>query len=190
MKTLFVPAVVALAMFTATSCDNSQTSETSTDSTTTGSTAASTGETSEATTSGTVTSSVTEGSYINLSTGKPVQVKKEESSGYAWDATLNEPIEFYISPATKDTFDKWGRVVNNYIVYTDDGRYTIDQNKWKTKVDSDGDFKAKDGEGNKIKYDESTGKVKVKSADGSKEKLKDDKYKSKTDTSKTVIRNH
>jgi hypothetical protein len=197
MKTLLVPAVFALTVFTFASCDNNQSTETRTDSLTTGSSTSSnevgTDASQPASSTGSASSegssSVSEGSYINLSTGKTVTVKRDESTGYAWDATLNEPIEFYISPSTRDTFDRMGRVVSNYLIHSSEGKYMIDEQKWKTRIDSDGDMKAKDGEGNKIKYDASSGSLKTKSADGSKEKLKDDKYKSKTDTSKTVIKN-
>ena len=55
-----------------------------------------------------------------------------------------------------------GRNVNFAIERTLEGKYIINEKKYKVKFDSDGDMKVKDGEGNKMKYDASSDELKVK----------------------------
>ena len=78
----------------------------------------------------------------------------------------DQPFDYYFySPASRDTFDRFGNVVNSYLLKDAKGIYTIDEKKWKVKQDSDGDIKMKDEDGNKIKYDASSDKVKMKTED-------------------------
>jgi hypothetical protein len=178
-KLLFVSV-----LFYAVACNNSGSETTTTDSTTLSGT---TGENSE-TASGTSTASSSlasfdeSASYISLKTKKPVRVKADATRGYVVDYESNQPLDYYFyNPATRDTFDWSGNVVNGYLVLGDDGTYTLDEGKWKTKVDEDGDAKAKDGDDTKIKVDGNGTDAKIKtdstktkvSASGTKTKRKD-----------------
>lgn len=115
-------------------------------------------------------------SYVSLNTSKPIKVKRDTTRGYIVDYETNEPLNFFFyNPATNDTFDWSGNVVNNYLLLGDDGTYKLDEDRWRTKVDDDGDVKAKDGDESKIKID----------GDGSEIKIKTDTSKIKIDASGT-----
>ena len=106
------------------------------------------------------------GSYVDLKTNKPIRLKHKEGSEDLVDYETNEPYTyFFYNPATKDTFDRSGNIVNHYLIKTGDGEYTLDGKRWKIKKDSDGDIKMKDGDETKIKYDASSGKTKIKTED-------------------------
>lgn len=108
----------------------------------------------------------TTGSYFDLKTNKPVKFKVDSSSQYLMNYETDEPFDYYFyNPASRDTFDRFGNVVNNFLLKDAKGIYTIDEKRWKVKRDSDGDMKMKDEDGNKIKYDASSDKVKIKTED-------------------------
>ena len=106
------------------------------------------------------------GSYVDLRTNKLVKFKIDSSSQYLMNYETDEPFDYYFySPASRDTFDRFGNVVNSFLLKDGKGIYTIDEKRWKVKMDSDGDIKMKDEDGNKIKYDASSDKVKMKNED-------------------------
>lgn len=106
------------------------------------------------------------GSYVDLKTNKPVRLKKGDNTTSLMDAETNQPYSYYFySPATRDTFDRWGNVVNNYLIRGNDGGYMVDEGRWEMKVDEDGDIKMKDHDDTKIKYDASSGQTKIKTGD-------------------------
>ena len=169
-----MPLVCALGLLSFVACKNEEQTNSTTDS-------LSNSEVST-TTSGTEMQS---GSYVDLYTGSPVEVSKDEQSGKYMNKKTNEPVYFYINTSTNDTFDVLGRIVNNALIKLDDGKYQVDDAR--VKIDSDGDIKIKEEDGDKIKMDASSGNVKVKE-DGTKEKFKDDKYKMKNDSVKIKIK--
>ena len=108
----------------------------------------------------------TSGSYVDLKTNKPVMFKVDSSAQYLMNYETDQPFDYYFySPASRDTFDRFGNVVNSYLLKDAKGIYTIDEKKWKVIQDNDGDIKMKDEDGNKIKYDASSDKVKMKTRD-------------------------
>jgi hypothetical protein len=168
--------ILIAALFFVTACNNSDSeTATSTDSLATSAEATENAETSA---TGSSSSASLEkfdesASYVSLTTKKPVRVKKDISRGYIVDYETNEPLNFYFyNPATRDTFDWSGNVVNGYLMRGTDGTYTLDESRWRVKVDDDGDIKAKDGDDSKIKIDASSGEAKIKT-DTSKKKSKD-----------------
>jgi hypothetical protein len=187
MKKVLMP-VCAVALLSIVSCNQSSTSETTADSTTTTTTGSSTdaGANSTTATSGTTTTVDENASYVDLKSGKTIKVKRNQQTGKYINSETNEPLMYYINPATADTFDVDGRVVNNALVKGAEG-YTVDETKISTdngklKVQGDGDIKAKEGDV-KAKI-ETDGDMKLKSGD-SKEKIKGDTYKSKDASGKT-----
>lgn len=114
--------------------------------------------------------------YKDVYTGSDVQLEKDPATGYYMNVQTHQPIDFYTDPATADTFDMRGRVVNSAIIRDKSGRYKVDETK--VKFQSDGDLKIKDAEGNKAKL-ETDGDAKFKDADGNKIKIDDGKVKVK-----------
>ncbi|MEP6595037.1 MAG: hypothetical protein ABJA71_03780 [Ginsengibacter sp.] len=125
--------------------------------------------------------------YIDLNTGKRINVIKDSSTGYWVNAETKEPLVVYYDSKTKDTlYGKTGEVVNNKVV-TKDGKYyyeseaekqakelkekpltqdeidrqLLKQGDYKKKVEKDGDIKIKSGD-TKIKIDGETGEKTVK----------------------------
>jgi hypothetical protein len=117
--------------------------------------------------------------YVDLSTGEPVVLVKDESTGLMVNAETKKPLRIYVDTKTNDTiWGKTGAVINGsllkegevYVYVNDedrkvktdeDGSYKIKDGDYKKKVDEDGDIKIKDGD-TKIKIDAQTGKTKVK----------------------------
>jgi len=122
--------------------------------------------------------------YIDLSTGKKVELVKDEKTGLMVDAETGKPVRMYVDTKTQDTvWGKSGKVINGYVekndagVYVymnpddDDSDYKLKRDgagykekigdDYKVKVEDDGDYKIKDGD-KKIKVDAETGEKKVK----------------------------
>ena len=163
MKSTFKSMVAAIAAVSLMSCGGEST-ETTTDTTGTTSDASMT-----TTTDVTATSSVTPGKYIDLSTGKEVEIDRDATSGRWVDKTSRTPVEYYISLDNRDTFDTQGRNVNNALDRSTDGKYMVNEGRLRVKMDSDGDMKIKDGDETKMKYDKSSDELKFKN-DTMKEK--------------------
>jgi hypothetical protein len=102
------------------------------------------------------------GTYVDLSTGKAVELKKD-STGQWVNASTGEPVYLYVDTHKHDTiYGKTGEVVNGHITKTDGG-YVYDKEEviinkeqpqeqdMKIKTE-DKKIKVEDGE-KKVKYD-------------------------------------
>ncbi len=116
--------------------------------------------------------------YIDLETGKRIDIVKDPTTGYMVDANSKDPVIIYVDTESKDTiYGKTGKVINNHIMKTEEGKYKyvsnddmksnddesykIKDGNYKKKVEKDGDVKIKDGD-TKIKIDGESGEKKVK----------------------------
>ena len=112
---------------------------------------------------------------VDLETGKTITVVKDSTTGYMINAETKQPVGIYVNNATHDTiYGRTGKVINNLVMKTPDGKYTYQDDSeikvtdkmpdedYKKKVEKDGDVKIKDGD-TKIKIE----------ADGSKKVKKD-----------------
>jgi hypothetical protein len=123
--------------------------------------------------------------YVDLATGEPVELVKDENTGLMVNAQTHKPVRMYVDTRTHDTiWGKDGKVINGSVsrsgdggyvysnagdideadhkVKTDkDGSYKVKAGDYKKKVDDDGDIKIKNGD-RKIKIDGETGERKVK----------------------------
>jgi hypothetical protein len=120
--------------------------------------------------------------YIDLSTGQPVELVKDEQTGLMVNAETHKPVRMYVDTKTQDTvWGKSGKVVNGFVEKNNDGVYVYinpndsesdykaksegnspaDGGNYKVKVEKDGDYKIKTDD-KKIKVDAETGKTKVK----------------------------
>jgi hypothetical protein len=106
----------------------------------------------------------TKSGYYDLNRGEDVELVKDERTGLLVDAETKKPVYIYVNEKTNDTiFGATGKVINGEVVL-ENGKYKYDD--LKVKLDSDGDFKVKDGD-YKRKVD-ADGDVKIK--DGDKKK--------------------
>lgn len=137
--------------------------------------------------------------YIDLNTGKTIEVEKDKETGYMVNAETGKPVYLYVNPASKDTFyGRTGKKVNNHVIitdnntyrYDDDDKYVYEDGDYKMKTD-DGDIKVKDGD-YKMKTDD--GDVKIKDGDYKKKtddgdvKIKRGNLKIKTDDGETKVK--
>jgi hypothetical protein len=152
----------------------------STDSTTTTDSAAANTTTSTTTgpTTGTEIANFSTRSFVDVKTNKPVKLKWDAERRYYTDESGNQPY-FYYDHATKDTFDYWGRRLNDYLIY-ENNDYTVDESRWSTTNISGTTT------GDTTTITTGTGDIKIKAGD-TKIKAKDGKYKEKTDTSKVKV---
>jgi hypothetical protein len=176
MKTILY-AAIAVSAIAFTSCGNNKTSNTESSTDTTSSANQSSSSSGNSGSSG--------ASYVDLNTGKTIQISHDDATGITTDIGTGKPVQFYINPITNDTFDTRGRLVNNALILADGG-WEVDE----TKIKSDGDdlkvktddMKVKtDGDETKIK----TGDSKVKT-DGNDSKVKTDDLKIKNDDGQEV----
>ena len=73
--------------------------------------------------------------YLDLSTGQPVEIWYDADKRITYTRD-NTPVEFYINTSTGDTVYGRGRfVVNNLLVRSGDGKYTLDETKIKRNGD-------------------------------------------------------
>ena len=101
--------------------------------------------------------------FIDLETGKHINVLKDSTNGYMVNADTKEPVIIYVDTQTKDTiYGKTGKVINNHVIKTEEGKYKyvshddlksdddeankIKDGDYKKKVEKDGDVKIKDGD--------------------------------------------
>ena len=114
-------------------------------------------------------SSCKQGRYYDLTAGKYIEVEKDDR-GRIVNSDTHEPVYIYVDTKTHDTiYGSTGKVINGYIVKTEDGKYKYEgDDEYKMK---DGDYKKKvDGDEVKIK----DGDTKIKIEDGEKKVKKDD----------------
>lgn len=119
--------------------------------------------------------------YVDLTTGEPLDLVRDDETGVLVDAETRKPVRMYVDTRTHDTI--WGitgKVINGYVHRKDDGGFVyIDENgkevEYKYKADDDGSMKVKYGDdAYKYKRDED-GSYKVKVGDDYyKKKVEDD----------------
>ncbi|HXI01103.1 MAG TPA: hypothetical protein VNI52_12615 [Sphingobacteriaceae bacterium] len=167
-KTFKIFGVIAIAALMA--CNSNKMSENS-DSTTVDSSMAM----EESTTSST-SAAVVPGTYVDLSSGKEVQIIADPQSGYAINSQTRAPLEFYVNTSTRDTIYRTGVVVNSAIMR--------DGTTWRLNDD----MIERDGDNIKVKT-EGDGDIKIKNeTTGTKTKIEaDGDTKIKTPTTKTKI---
>ena len=108
--------------------------------------------------------------FVSLKTKKPIKLREDTVTHVYVDMTTNEQPYYYYDPASHDTFDYRGRLVNNALILNN-GEYTIDDSRLVNETPS------------------STAVPETKMATGdSKTKQKGDMYKEKTDTSKLKVK--
>lgn len=166
-KHFFLLSIVTILGFAA--CNDSGTNST----TTTDSTSAVTANHMGGVKRGIEISNFSTRTFMDLKTNKPVKLHWDTVHYYYVDDSGNQPY-YYYDPAAKDTFDYWGRRLNNYLTYSN-GDYMLDESKMPAI-----DTTTPTMDTMTTSTDPSTsGETKIKS--------KDDKYKEKTDTSKLKI---
>lgn len=114
----------------------------------------------------------TAGEYIDLRSGKKVEIEKDDKTGYMVNKKTRKPVYLYVDPESSDTFyGRTGKKINGDVIvttsgnyrYTGDDDYVYKNGDYKLKIEADGDMKEKDGD-YKIKVEED-GDYKVKNGD-------------------------
>lgn len=117
------------------------------------------------------------GRYVDLSTGKAIEVREDDKTGFMVNKETGEPLYIYVDTRKKDTiYAKTGQVINGHVVKSTDNSYVFDEdeklkvdneetkykdNDYKMEVEKDGDIKIKTGD-SKVKIDGETGERKEK----------------------------
>ena len=84
--------------------------------------------------------------YIDLETGKRINVVKDSANGYMVNADTKEPVTIYVDTKSKDTiYGKTGKVINNHVIKTEEGKYKYVSND-NMKANDDDSYKIKDGD--------------------------------------------
>lgn len=126
-----------------------------------------------------------EGRFLNLATGKEVQIEKNEK-GEMVNAETGKPVLLYTDQDHRDTFyGLTGKKVNGRLQQVDKGVYVYNDGDRKVKIDGD-EYKIKDvnskekwdADGNEYKYKEGDVKVKIDTDDY---KQKGENYTKKVD---------
>ncbi len=121
------------------------------------------------------------GRYVDLTTGKSIELVKDDNTGLMVHKDSKEPVYIYVDTKSKDTiYGKTGKVINGHVVVDRENKYVFDDDikvvepvstndtyksgDYKVEVEKDGDIKIKDGD-KKIKIDGETGERKVKNDD-------------------------
>ncbi|HEV8081837.1 MAG: hypothetical protein H0W12_07305 [Chitinophagaceae bacterium] len=118
--------------------------------------------------------------FMNIKTGKPVKLRIDTVNHYYVDVVTNkEPDYYYFDPATHDTFDYMGRVLNNAIMMNN-GSYTVDETRLMPQDNMQTPAPETKMTDNKMTDNGKSGNLKIKQTD--------DKYKKKTDSSKLIIK--
>lgn len=124
--------------------------------------------------SGIISCADTKDRYVDLRTGKNIELVKDDKSGLMVDKTTKEPVYIYVDTKNNDTiYGKTGTVINGQVVKNNQDEYVYEKDfeayeakgdDYKVEVEKDGDIKIKDGD-SKIKIDGETGEKKVKKDD-------------------------
>jgi len=123
---------------------------------------------------GIVSCSDTKDRYVDLRTGKTVELVKDDKSGLLVTADTKEPVYIYVDTKENDTiYGKTGEVINGHVIVNNNNEYVYEKDfkayevkgdDYKVEVEKDGDIKIKDGD-SKVKVDGETGEKKVKKDD-------------------------
>lgn len=101
--------------------------------------------------------------YMDLTTGLPVDLVKDETTGLMVNASTKQPGYMYVDTKTNDTIlGSTGKVINGHIVKLSGYKYVFDEDE-KLKIGDDGSIKYKDGD-HKLKI-EKDGDMKIKDGD-------------------------
>jgi|GEM_PF-4362682 len=180
-KQLFLMSAAAIFGFAACN-DNATSATTKTDSTMTtnpGDTTIQTTTTTTTTTTKTVhpIANFEHRTFYNVKTQKPVKLRMDTVMHYYVDVTTNQqPDYYYYDPATKDTFDYWGRVLNNALMNSN-GDYMIDESRLSSETTTTPTTSTTTDTSTMSSADKmNNGKMKMKQKDDkTKVKTKDDK---------------
>lgn len=123
---------------------------------------------------GLVSCSDTRDRYVDLRTGKTIELEKDDNTGLMVDATTKQPVYIYVDTRKNDTiYGKTGEVINGHVIVNNNNEYVYEKDfqpyevkgdDYKVEVEKDGDIKIKDGD-SKLKIDGETGEKKVKNDD-------------------------
>ena len=106
--------------------------------------------------------------YYDLTAGRYIDLERDEKTGLMVSTTTHEPVYMYVDTKTNDTiYGATGKVINGYVVKTEDGTYKFDEEEYKLKY---GDYKEK-VEGDEVKVKSDDKKVKT---DEEEKKVKND----------------
>jgi hypothetical protein len=112
----------------------------------------------------------TKSRYVDLSTGKAVELEKDESTGLMVSTETKKPVYIYVDTEKNDTiYGSTGKVINGQVMKKEDGSYAFTgdyeyksaDGNLKVEVEKDGDIKIKNGD-DKLKVDGETGEKKSK----------------------------
>ena len=132
-KQFFLMGAVAILGFAACNDNGSTNTATTTDTTV----ATNPGDTTVQTTTTTTTTTKTvhpianfeRRTFYNVKTKKPVKLRMDTVLHYYVDVSTNkEPDYYYYDPSSKDTFDYYGRRLNNALMMNN-GDFTIDESR-------------------------------------------------------------
>lgn len=119
-----------------------------------------------------------EGRFLNLATGKEVQIERNEK-GEMVNVKTGKPVLLYTDESRRDTFyGLTGKKVNGQLQALSKGIYVYNDGDRKVKIDGD-EYKIKDGNA-KEKWDADGDEYKYKDGDV-KVKIDKDDYKQKSD---------
>lgn len=118
--------------------------------------------------------------FYNVATHKPVKLRMDTVLHYYVDVVTNkEPDYYYYDPSAKDTFDYYGRRLNNALM-NNNGTWTVDE----TRIMND-DMGTSNGSMSNDNSNMSTDTMSKMNNDSKmKMKVKDDKTKMKTKNDK------
>jgi hypothetical protein len=112
--------------------------------------------------------------YVDLRTGKTIELEKDDKTGLMVDVNTKKPVYIYVDTKENDTiYGKTGEVINGHVILNDREEYVYEKDfqpyeakgdDYKVEVEKDGDIKIKDGD-NKLKIDGETGEKKIKKDD-------------------------
>ena len=121
-----------------------------------------------------------EGQYIDLGTGKSINVVMDEKTGAMVNADTKDPLYIYVDTKKHDTiYAINGAVINGQVIKTKDNKFVYENDEklkiengqvkykdgdYKVEVEKDGDVKIKNGD-EKVKIDGKTGERKTKKDD-------------------------
>ncbi|MDB5250449.1 MAG: hypothetical protein JWQ40_4843 [Segetibacter sp.] len=177
---LFAPASIFFLLCITACGDGSTTTSTDSTTVTTGSTQAAT-DAMPASTNINVNLDPS-ASYVDLKTGKSVKLRVDTVTRYIVDESTNEPVTYYVNPATRDTFDRSGRLVNLALVRSSSGDYSVDETRITVTPGNSS---------NTISTDTNTTSSNAGTPTGdSKTKIKGDKFKQKTDTTTIKVKDN
>jgi hypothetical protein len=126
-------------------------------------------------------------SYVDLKTGKPVKLRVDTVTHYIVEEVTNQPVMYFINPATNDTFDRSGRIVNRALIRSSNGDYTIDESRITVSSDDNSSTSATDAD-DTADTANTTADETTTATGNSKTKIKEDKFKQKTDNSKVKVK--